>query len=196
MRRTPLAKWLHRKDTDGFARVQRLARILCPSGGCGWIPSETMITPRTRKRKPQDITAATELGAGNANNKGSSKSLEGVEILTTPAWLVGYPLLANCDASSPKDELYKTLRFRAFHVLTGLADLACAATAGNKSQTEINTAQTNSIGTKLGNVQFGSNWQQAGADTGLGNFRTLLHKWGEEEDERVEPGLVNPRTFA
>ena len=117
IRQGPLGKWLDTSGctrVNGAHRVQQLARILCPSLPCKWIPSERM-TQGIRKRKHAK-TSTTSCG-------------EGFEMLATPAWLVVYILLTNCTSNRVNMNGTKDQRRRAFHVLTVITKLAGSCTA-------------------------------------------------------------------
>ena len=190
-----LSKWLDvNNDTSvcGSARVQNLAGTLCPSLQCQWLPSERMAFA-VRKRKHNDITSATGLGAASATN---TKSSTAVEILATPAWLVVYTLLVNCDTTRQRPERCKKRRVRAFHVLTELVELACEVGVKNTSQAEIETGHTTLSCTSLGHLQFDQKWCQVEASERISQLRDMLHQHGQEENERSELGLVNLETVA
>ena len=154
----PLSKWLDESGATqvlGSARKRNLAMTLCPSSPCHWIPSERMAYG-ARKRKHEETATATGLGAASTTD-GSS----GVEIMATPAWLLVYTLLVNCETPRQRPEEGRKRRVRAFHVLTELLALACEAAADNKSQTEINTEHAVFSCTRIGHLQFDYKWRQA-----------------------------------
>ena len=175
IRKGAIGKWLDTSGctrVNGAHRVQQLARILCPSLPCEWIPSERM-SQQTRKRKP----AETSTTSGS----------EGYEVMVTPAWLLVYILLPNSSSHRAHMDKTKDTRRRAFHVLTLITKLACQA-----GQRKIRTKHTTFSVSEDGHMEFDGSWQAAsGTATGLGAVRRLLNKYDREEDERMALGMVN-----
>ena len=120
LKRETLSKWLH--HANGAERIRQMAIKLCPSLECHYLPTEKM------QKANSNVTSTTSTTSACS------------EILVTPAWLLVYTLLLNCNhkkSPNQSDQDEKRQKKCAFNVLNTLVTNACEAKIGQSSQTTI-----------------------------------------------------------
>ena len=170
---TVLSKWL--LHDNGHTRIHHMAIKLCPSLACLWAPNEKMQTANSNANSTTSATSAC------------------TEVLVTPAWLLVYTLLVNCNHKrSPNQSGPDEMRQKqhSFHVLNTLVTNACEATIGQFSHMDIKTAHITLHCTSHGQIQ------EIMHDERFTTLKAMLQCCQLTEHIRTPHGLVRVESLA